>query len=97
MLFKLGVQTEAVTSPESTQKKFRGKWVDVRGRQGNVNSEDRDSNQRLKSNNSRDGDTLPWVGDSCLQYEEKQQRFHCFKLFSLYLLWWGMFKDDWVS
>jgi hypothetical protein len=33
MLFKLGVQTEAVMSPESTQKKFRGKWVDVRGRQ----------------------------------------------------------------
>jgi hypothetical protein len=42
MLFKLGLQTEAEMSPESTQKKFRGKWVDVRSREGNVISEDQD-------------------------------------------------------
>ena len=52
--------TKAISqmSPESTQKKFCRKWVDVRGRQGNIISEDHDTNRRLKSNHSRDGDTL---------------------------------------
>jgi hypothetical protein len=58
------LQSEALTSPESTHKKFREKWVDVRGRSGSVLSEDHDTNQRLKSNHSRDGDMLPWVGNS---------------------------------
>jgi hypothetical protein len=72
-------------SPESTQKKFHGKWVDVRGRQGNVISEDHDLNQRLKSNHSRDGDTLPWVGDSWSPVRRETAAFFLLKWVSDFL------------